>query len=600
MGVLLDELGNPLLSQDGSQLLDEAAALALPGSLYPITVKAELLINGTWTDISHYVYQRDNIVITGGQQDETSAIQPASLTMTVNNRDGRFSPNYAGGAYYPYLNRNVQLRISATATSTTGNYYSGYRFWGEVSVWPPLSDITGADIYVQLTAAGPLRRVNQGGGQGSALTRYYGLLTGAAAPIAYWPCEEDPATNIIGAGIDGGTNMTITTGTPTWKAISSFNGSAPIGVINNSTWDGLTGSFGSSGDDVFTVAGTYQWVASTTSVDAIAVAGGGGGGYNKRTGGGAGEYAEEATLAVTPGTVYNLVVGAGGQGGTSSNGLAGLPGTDTTITGDAVTVHAHGGGGGKVAGSPGAAGTGSANTIHHNGGAGGDTDGTAGGAGGGSGGSAAAGNAGGAASSNNGGTGATAVAYGGPGGDGGDSTGGGGGTKNYTKSYNALHTYSYAGSDGTQANALLYTDGYVKQGGDVADTYNGKCKCWILFPSSIATDLSGATVTKVTLKLTNIHSWFNSGMTVAFGWDTTTSFPSTKADPSSHADLVDITVGEGATKTFTIDATGSSFGAAFQSSSARDIVLFKNSNSLTYYGYFTGGTNPVLTVYYKK
>lgn len=428
MAVLLDEAGSlPVLDQAGGQILDEAASLVLQPTFYPVGITVEILINGTWTDISTYVYQRDNIVITGGGSDEAAHPTPAKATLTLDNRDGRFSPNYTAGAYYPYLTRNVQLRISATATSVTGNFYSGYRFWGEVARWPPLSDPTGRDVYVQVTANGPLRRIRQGGGRGSALTRYYSLLKGSYAPIAYWPCEEDPDTDIIGAGIDGGTNMTVTTGTPKWKAISNFNGSAPVGILNGSTWDGLTGSFGSSGDDVFDTPGTHQWTASATPVNAkVWGAGGGGGGANTAqsgngAGGGGGEFAQEATLAVTVGNTYNVVVAGGGTGG--AHNAAGGNGGSSSFPGDSVTVLAHGGkGGGRgtggVSGTGGAAGTGSANATHHDGGNGGNGGAAGvnpGGSGGGSGGTAASGNNGG-----NVGLATAAVTGGGPGGAGGN------------------------------------------------------------------------------------------------------------------------------------------------------------------------------------
>ncbi len=323
MAVIFDEGGTqPGTDEGGGQVLDEAAGFVNPISIYPITVKVELLINGTWTDISRYVYQRVPIQITGGRSQEGDTPNPAQAVLTVNNRDGSFSPLYTGGQFYPFLTRNVQIRISAAAISTTGNHYSGYRFWGEVSRWPPLADLTGQDVYVQITASGPLRKIRQGGGKGSALTRYYASLAGSFAPIAYWPCEEDPFTTLIGPGTQGGTSMTVTAGTPTWKAISNFNGSGPIGVINGSTWDGLTGSFGSSGDDVFTTPGTYTWTASTSTVDARCWGGGGGSAGNNdgnAPGGasGGGEFAKEAALAVTIGNNYTVIVGAGGQAGSS-------------------------------------------------------------------------------------------------------------------------------------------------------------------------------------------------------------------------------------------------------------------------------------------
>src|SRR5438876_9446433 len=119
-------------------------------ALFPLGVTVELLVNGTWTDISSFVLQRDTIQITGGKTNRGDTNQPAAATFTVNNRDGRFSPLYSGGAYYPYLQRNVQVRISVTDTSSSGNFYSGYRFWGEVHEWPPVSDVSGKDVYVKV------------------------------------------------------------------------------------------------------------------------------------------------------------------------------------------------------------------------------------------------------------------------------------------------------------------------------------------------------------------------------------------------------------------------------------------------------------------
>lgn len=399
--------------------------------MFPLGVTAELNIGGTWTDISGYLYVRDGINITGGAVNWGDTPQPAQCTFTVSNQDGRFSPNLASGAYYPYLTRNVQVRISVTATSSSGNFYSGFRFWGSISEWPPLSDISGNDVYVQVTAHGPLRRALGGAGQGSALTRYYSRLTGAYAPVAYWPCEEDPSSGSIGDEL-GGNPMTVITGKPAWKAIASFNGSAPVAVLNNSTWDGLTGSFGTSGDDIFVVPGTHVWVASTPTVNAKVWGAGGGGENGYSVGpnaGGSGEFAQEATLAVTPGQPYTVVVGAGGSGGGLSGSGANRDGSDgglSSFQGDSVIVRAHGGKGGNSV-APGAKGTGSTNSVHHDGAVGGQGAAVsfgppAGGAGGGgasSGGTAAAGHAGFSTSTGTGAAGGAAVTGGGAGGHGG-------------------------------------------------------------------------------------------------------------------------------------------------------------------------------------
>lgn len=468
------------LSATASQSYSILVLTAAP-SMFPLSITVTLLINGTWTDISQYCYVRDGITITGGRQDEGSSSQPAQATITLNNRDGRFSPLFTGGAYYPYLKRDTQIQIAVTATSSSGNFYSGFRFTGVVAKWPPLSDISGNDVYTQITANGPLRRLRQGGGKGSALANYYAQLTGSYAPVAYWPCEEDPDADIVGAGVDGGQDMTVTGGTPKWKAVSNFNGSAPVGVLNGSTWTGITGSFGTTGDDLFTAPGTYQWVASTPTVNARVWGAGGGGGSGGGVflsgtgdgggGGGGGEFAAEATLAVTPGQAYTIVVGAGGSGGTGTGG--GNPGTAgglSQFAGDLVTVTAHGGKGGKSGNTTGssaggAGGTGSANSVHHNGGQGNfesatGADSGRGQGGGSSAGTTAAGNGG----SPNTRAGNTAPTGGGAGGDGGNANvtphtgadaatpggGGGGGA--------GVNNTAFTGGDGGAGQVeLIYT-----------------------------------------------------------------------------------------------------------------------------------------------
>ena len=123
-------------------------------------------------------------------------------------------------------------------------------------------------------------------------------------------------------------------------------------------------------------SGSGRWLAQAgvTAVNAQCWGGGGGGqggqgGTRGGSGGGGGEFAQEASLAVTPGTSYAYSVAAAGSSG-NAGGTAGGSAGNTTFHGDAATVTAHGGGGGHNTGG-GAGGTGSSNTTHHDGGAGG-------------------------------------------------------------------------------------------------------------------------------------------------------------------------------------------------------------------------------------
>jgi len=144
----------------------------------------------------------------------------------------------------------------------------------------------------------------------------------------------------------------------------------------------------------FTSSGSWTAPTGVTSVDAACwgesgSAANGVNGSHSGGGPGGGEFAEETTLAVTPGSVYNFTIGAGGTN------------TATSFPGDSVTVTAHAGASATTQ-SGAVGGSGSTNSIHNNGGHGGNgASGTnkGGGGGGGSGGSGSAGG--------NGGTGTT-------------------------------------------------------------------------------------------------------------------------------------------------------------------------------------------------
>lgn len=90
----------------------------------------------------------------------------------------------------------------------------------------------------------------------------------------------------------------------------------------------------------FTASGTWTAPAGVTSAQVVLVGGGGGGGggsQNVAGGGGAGGQVIVRNLTVTPGTTYNVTIGAGGQGGQGAiNGAADvvntLPGGNGSAT----------------------------------------------------------------------------------------------------------------------------------------------------------------------------------------------------------------------------------------------------------------------------
>lgn len=212
----------------------------------PIGLTVELYLDGQgWVDISPYVYYRDRVKITRGRPDETSSVQPQTCTLTLNNRDSRFSPRNPSGPYYGMIGRNTPIRVSRMQ-----NGARRYRFVGEVTSWPTNADISVTDVFEQLTAAGMLRRLNQGTAPvQSALYRAYTLTTIVPNVVAYWPCEDLANSTQIATAFPGGSVMTIA-GSPKFANNSGFLSSNAIPTVNNSKWFGNVGTVSSWTDNV--------------------------------------------------------------------------------------------------------------------------------------------------------------------------------------------------------------------------------------------------------------------------------------------------------------------------------------------------------------
>lgn len=475
-----------------------------PFPQFPLGLLVEILINGTWLDITSLVYQRSDITITRGLPNETQSATPSQMTLTLNNRDGRFSVNNPAGAYYPFITRNTQLRVSVTGNSgsVTGVVYNGYRFWGELSAIPPLWDNTGSDVYVQATVSGPFRRYVQAAKMGSALRQYYSTLTGNFAPYAAWPCEDGSTAAQIASLIPTVSAMSFT-GQPSFASNADFGGSDPIPAVNGSVWHGQTGAPSTApgtGSITQVNPGAYSWTApqGVTAVTSVQATGGGGGGGDTNgttggSGGGGGGTRVSSSITVTPGSSYPYVVGAGGAAGAAGAGAAG---GSSSFTGDSAVVVTGlgGGGGGSAGGTQGAAGSSSGSGTGHSGGHGGtgqtsatsssslELDGFTGSTGGGSGGSAGTVTQNWTAPTGTSSVSVQSVAGGGGGGGGSafpsggggaanGAGGGGGGESNDTLTVTPGNTYVVTAGNGGNGGYADFSDG--DSGGDSSFTNDG-------------------------------------------------------------------------------------------------------------------------------
>ncbi|MEY9876653.1 hypothetical protein ABH931_006163 [Streptacidiphilus sp. MAP12-33] len=178
---------------------------------------------GGWIDISSFVRYQQGIQVTRGQPDENQKTNPATASFRLDNRDGRFSPRNPLGPYYGIIDRNTPCRISVQSGNT-----KSYRFWGEIASWPQDWDGTGADAWVDVQAAGILRRL--GTGQAplrSAPYVYWANPIPGRQAVAYWPMEDASGATQFAAGVSGVQPMTIT-GAPSLAGYSGITASDPI------------------------------------------------------------------------------------------------------------------------------------------------------------------------------------------------------------------------------------------------------------------------------------------------------------------------------------------------------------------------------------
>lgn len=84
---------------------------------FPFAPILEADINlGSWTDVSNYIYQRNAVDIEIGRQNQASAMQSADATLTLNNRDGRWTIRNPVGAWYGSLVQNTPIRFSVPSS----------------------------------------------------------------------------------------------------------------------------------------------------------------------------------------------------------------------------------------------------------------------------------------------------------------------------------------------------------------------------------------------------------------------------------------------------------------------------------------------------
>ena len=90
--------------------------MAFPST--PLDIRTELRLDGVWTDISGDVYVRDDKEIDHGRRDFGSRTDPGNLTLTLNNRNGKYSTRNPQSPLWGLLGPNTGVRVSVPGDTT--------------------------------------------------------------------------------------------------------------------------------------------------------------------------------------------------------------------------------------------------------------------------------------------------------------------------------------------------------------------------------------------------------------------------------------------------------------------------------------------------
>lgn len=224
-------VGTPILTQQFADLrLVVEFAWGAPASVDPTAYP--------WTDVTRDVLANNKVTITPGRANEASTTQPATCSFRLKN----FSGDYSKGPQsrnYPNVKKGVPVRVR-----TILNGISYTRFFGYANAFKPGWDTTGKFAYVDVTAAGSLRRLNQGTDPlQSALRR---SVPGVSSVVAYWPCEDGSLATQFVSGLSGAPAMSIS-GTPSPASFSGYMASSPIPTFQADTWTGVVPAYSDTG-----------------------------------------------------------------------------------------------------------------------------------------------------------------------------------------------------------------------------------------------------------------------------------------------------------------------------------------------------------------
>ncbi|RPK85055.1 hypothetical protein [Streptomyces sp. ADI98-10] len=175
-------------------------------------------MDGPWTTMGEPLSSTPTMSIHAGTAPLEVALVAATGWMPVRGRVHRAEVRSGiGGTVVADFDARAQPEGTTGWTDSAGRTWTvgpdatitdrEYRFRGEISAWPSRWDVSGADVWVPIEAAGIRRRLGQGQ---KALSSTLRRRIPAFAPLAYWPCEDEDGATQAYSPIEGAGPLTVT------------------------------------------------------------------------------------------------------------------------------------------------------------------------------------------------------------------------------------------------------------------------------------------------------------------------------------------------------------------------------------------------------
>lgn len=179
-----------------------------------------LFIDGAWVDVDLEELSADGVTVTRAFN------EAGQCSFRLKDPTGKWSPRHPASPYYGKIGAGTPLKVVTDLNGTPRT-----SFYGEVVSFRPGWGRDGAkNAYVDVTAAGTLRRL----GQGALPLRsplYRACSTLGTDLVAYWPMEDGSQAVTLAAAVGG--RPAKVTGSLTFATYTGVLGSEPLPTLES-------------------------------------------------------------------------------------------------------------------------------------------------------------------------------------------------------------------------------------------------------------------------------------------------------------------------------------------------------------------------------